>query len=195
VLPVDHGGSSPEAYKGTAPYADWKTLKSESELYNLGVYQPSLRPELSGKLLTVDRGSGDDDKYQMVVQVYELPGLETYRCNNKFFFSECDAVMFVCNINDPKTLANVVDWRADLYAAQGISSKEKFPSICVASKQDINTPLKLTDDQLTNWRKSTGIQYFKLSSWESDSFRTIDDAFTYLISTVLEVEDARKRAK
>jgi Ras-related protein Rab-7A len=129
---------------------------------------------IGSDFLTKDLDVGGE---KLKLQIWDTAGQEKYRSLGLAYYRGADACMFVYDVTDKTSLANLGSWIETFFTQLPGQSKESFPAIIAGNKCDKSDKL-VTEAMAKKWRRSNGnLKHFEVSARTRQG---VDEAFEYL---------------
>lgn len=143
--------TSEDGFMGQSGLRQPRTLLNDSSNLYSGIHLPS-----DGLL------SGED----VVLQIWDTTGQETYKSLNKQYFRGVHGIVLVCDLCDPTSLQQLEGWLKDFLENAGKEDTSDYAFILMANKSDLararvpQTDLSgletehreyITDESLVSW--------------------------------------------
>ena len=134
-------------------------------------FRQSMMGTVSPSFIPVVKSVGGQD---IVLQIWDTSGQERFSSLSKLFYRNCDVVIFVFDMSNPKTLFDLTKWRSMFLDIVKPVDGLLPEFILVGNKIDIKKSKKMDIAAVEEWKAGQDIDYDKISASKSIG---IDDLF------------------
>ena len=139
----------------------------ESHIATIGV-------EFKNKLIKIG-------KFNITLYIWDTSGQERYRSITKNFLSNVDGVLFIYDITNNDSFANIKDWIHDFRCVE--SSEREITSIICGNRVDLEDQRQVSTDSLKQFGLRINMPTFEISS---KTGYNINEAFEKLVHLIME---------
>ena len=104
------------------------------------------------------------------LQIWDTVGSERYHAMGSSFYRNSEACVLVFDLTSEVSFNNVETWRKEFLTSLNPPEGDKFPFVLFANKSDLETDIKVSDDNIKAYcLEHNDMPYFKVSAKNGNS--------------------------